>query len=232
MIIACGGIKGGSGKTTVAINLAVMRALQVGNDVLLVDADEQESAYTFSQVRAEATPDRPAPACVKLTGLAVGRETRRMSQRYSDIIIDTGGRDTTSQRAALAIADVVLLPMNPRSLVVWTLGRVEQLIEEAQAVNPKLRALMFLNQADARGQDNQEAAAILRASSVVTFLEATLGLRKAFANATAIGLSVNELLPPDVKASAEMWALCRSVYAEHSADIYPAYVAAAAGGAR
>lgn len=43
MIITVGGIKGGSGKTTVATNLAVIRAND-GRDVLLIDADDQETA--------------------------------------------------------------------------------------------------------------------------------------------------------------------------------------------
>jgi chromosome partitioning protein len=48
MILVTGGIKGGSGKTTVAINLAVMRA-RAGFDVLLIDADDQESASDFKE---------------------------------------------------------------------------------------------------------------------------------------------------------------------------------------
>lgn len=50
MILVCGGIKGGSGKTTMATNLAAMRA-GAGKDVLLVDADEQESATIFTAIR-------------------------------------------------------------------------------------------------------------------------------------------------------------------------------------
>ena len=52
MIIVCGGIKGGSGKTTVATNLAVIRAGQ-GSDVLLIDADDQETSTDFTTQRAE-----------------------------------------------------------------------------------------------------------------------------------------------------------------------------------
>ena len=47
MIITVGGIKGGSGKSTVATNLAVLRA-RAGRDVLLVDADGQETASDFT----------------------------------------------------------------------------------------------------------------------------------------------------------------------------------------
>ncbi len=48
MIIVCGGTKGGTGKSTTAVNLAVIAASE-GGDVLLVDADDQESASDFSE---------------------------------------------------------------------------------------------------------------------------------------------------------------------------------------
>ena len=52
MIVTAGGIKGGSGKTTVATNLAVRRAA-AGSDVLLVDADDHETATDFTNLRNE-----------------------------------------------------------------------------------------------------------------------------------------------------------------------------------
>ena len=54
MIYTIGGIKGGSGKTTVATNLTVWLSSQ-GRDVLLVDADDQETATDFTVWRSELT---------------------------------------------------------------------------------------------------------------------------------------------------------------------------------
>ena len=50
MIIVTGGIKGGSGKTTIATHLAVMRA-QNNSDTLLIDADDQETSFDFSVIK-------------------------------------------------------------------------------------------------------------------------------------------------------------------------------------
>src|SRR5918997_2592123 len=112
MILVVGGIKGGTGKITIATNLAVLRS-QAGHDVLLVDADEQGSAAEFSEQRNALHPDLPAFTCVRLAGTSVRSELRRLAPRYQDVIIDTGGRDTTSQRAALTVADVMLIPFPP-----------------------------------------------------------------------------------------------------------------------
>jgi chromosome partitioning protein len=129
MIIVVGGIKGGSGKTTVATNLAVMRAAD-GHDVLLIDADDQETASDFTILRNERIPAGAGYTSIKLTGPAVRTETLRLAGKYGDIILDTGGRDTTSQRAALSVAHVLLVPFVPRSFDVWTLEKVSALVGE------------------------------------------------------------------------------------------------------
>jgi chromosome partitioning protein len=203
MIIVIGGIKGGSGKTTVATNLAVMRSGK-GNDVLLIDADDQETSTDFTILRNEILESGAGYTNIKLTGAAVRTETLRLKDKYQDIIIDTGGRDTSSQRAALTVADILLVPFVPRSFDVWTIEKVSNLVAEMKTVNPELRACMFLNRADPRGQDNYDTAEVLRENDTLTFLDTPLGARKAFSNAAAAGLGVSELKPLDPKAFGEI----------------------------
>lgn len=211
MIIVVGGIKGGSGKTTVATNLAVMRSAK-GKDVLLVDSDDQETSTDFTILRNERLEDGAGYTGIKLTGAAVRTETQRLSKKYSDIIIDTGGRDTTSQRAALTVADVLLVPFVPRSFDVWTLEKVAGLVAEMRTANPKLQAYTFINRADPRGQDNDDAAEALKEVEELIFIDAPLGSRKAFSNAASEGLAVTELKPQDPKAAEEILILYSYIF--------------------
>lgn len=214
MIITVGGIKGGSGKTTVATNLAIMRA-NVGRDVLLIDADDQETATDFTALRSDRREGGAGYTGIKLTGSSVRTETLKLKAKYEDIVIDTGGRDTTSQRAALAVSDVLLIPFVPRSFDVWTIEKVAELVQEMRAANPGLKAYTFINRADARGSDNEDAAQVLQECSALTLAGATIGQRKAFGNAAAEGLAVTELRQPDAKANEEIKALYRIVFGTH-----------------
>jgi chromosome partitioning protein len=211
MILTVGGIKGGSGKTTVATNLAIMRAL-AGRDVLLIDADDQETATDFTALRTERRAEGAGYTSIKLTGPAVLTETRKLSAKYDDVVIDTGGRDTASQRAALAVSDVLLVPFVPRSFDVWTIEKVAALVEEMRTANPQLRAFTFINRADSRGSDNSDAGDILKDTTALTLIDATLGQRKAFGNAAAEGVAITELKQPDPKATSEIRALYEKVF--------------------
>jgi chromosome partitioning protein len=211
MIVVVGGIKGGSGKTTVATHLAILAA-HAGWDVLLIDADDQETATDFTVLRNARRPGGAGYTSIKLTGPAVRTDTQRLATKYQHLIIDTGGRDTTSQRAALTVADVLLVPFLPRSFDVWTLEKAATLVEEMRLANPGLRSYAFLNRTDPRGQDNLEAAAVLQDTPALVFLDTSLGARKAFSNAAAQGLAVTELTPQDRKASEEMLAVFRYLF--------------------
>lgn len=211
MIIVVGGIKGGSGKTTVATNLTILRAAQK-RDVLLIDADDQETSTDFTTLRNERLPNGAGYTGIKLTGAAVRTETLRLAAKYDDIVIDTGGRDTTSQRAAMTVADLLLVPFVPRSFDVWTLEKVSSLVVEMRAANPMMKACAFLNRADHRGQDNADAANVIRETGALTFISTPLGTRKAFSNAAALGLAVTEIKSPDAKAIEEMLALFEYIF--------------------
>ena len=210
MIVVVGGIKGGSGKTTVATNLAVMRSKV--RDLLLIDADDQETASDFTMLRNEEQDGGAGYTSIRLSGSAVRTETKRLIDKYDEILIDTGGRDTASQRAALTVADVLLVPFVPRSFDVWTLEKVSELVGEMRTVNPDLRAYAFINRADPAGRDNQEAAEIIRETAELEFIDCPLGSRKAFSNAAAKGLAVVEHKPLDSKAVSEIETLYKYLF--------------------
>ena len=213
MIYTVGGVKGGCGKSTVATNLAIYLAYQ-GRDVLLIDADDQETAYDFTTLREERENKQASYAVMKQTGSSIRREVPKFKTRFEDIVIDTGGRDTDSQRAALTISEVYLVPFVPRSFDIWTLERVDKLIDEARTVNEGLKAFVFLNRADARGDENKDAAEMLSESKQVVFIDAPLGHRKAFSTAAASGLGVIELKVADDKAAVEFRYLMKKISEE------------------
>jgi len=211
MIILCGGTKGGIGKTTIATNLASIRASRMGEGkVALIDADPQESAYKFTQLRNELAGSAGFH-CFKLTGKPVRSEGLGLAEKYQDVIIDAGVGDSTGQRAAMTIANLLVLPFRPSSYDVWTLGALDRLIAEMRDVNPQLRVIAFLNQADHVGHDNAQAEEMLREAENVRLVDFQIGYRKAFRN-TAAGRAVTELAPQDLKASAEMLALYKAVF--------------------
>jgi chromosome partitioning protein len=111
----------------------------------------------------------------------------------------------------LSVSDVLLIPFAPRSFDIWTVNKVADLVEEMRSVNPKLKALAFLNRTDPQGQgtENEEAAELLRGVQGLIFIDAPLGFRKAYAHAASQGLAVTELTGQyrNAKATDEMMKL-------------------------
>ncbi len=212
MILVAGGTKGGSGKTLLASNLTVLRAV-AGSDTLLIDADEQASAMDFTRQRQRRLHGEPGYTAIQTREADVAVQVRRMAEKYEDIVIDVGGRDTASQRAALAVADVLLIPFAPTSVDLWTVDTVVRLLKDARAFNRHLHAYAIINKAFPRGSDNTDAADMLREyAEHWTYLDTPIGTRKAFSNAFGGGYAVTEYQPRDAKAIAEMRALYRHLF--------------------
>ncbi|NBS35058.1 MAG: chromosome partitioning protein ParA [Methylocystaceae bacterium] len=210
MIIAVANVKGGAGKTTLATNLAIARAI-AGRDVLLIDADNQGSSADFTALRTEQLGNA-GYAVARLLGREVRSEVSKMRPKFDEIIIDVGGRDSEGLRAALTVADAVLIPVLPSSFDVWSFSSMVGLAREARGINPELRVLAVLNAADAQGSDNREARELLKETEGVEALSCQLGRRKAYRNAAAQGRSVVDMTPKDPKAVEELTALVAAIY--------------------
>jgi chromosome partitioning protein len=217
MILTIGSTKGGTGKTTLALQLALARTL-AGNDVLLIDGDRQGTAQTAVAMRADAGR-MPGLACSHYPDERVLRaQVQQQASKYTDVLIDAGGRDSAALRMALVLSDAVLVPVPPRSFDVWAVQDIAKLIEGAQDARadrgaPPLRCMAVLSMADpGASPDNAGAIEALADLPQLMWLEPPIRRRKAFSNASGLGLSVTELVPRDDKACAELAALVRNVF--------------------
>jgi chromosome partitioning protein len=199
MILTVGNLKGGVGKTTLACNISVALAAR-GRDVLLIDAER--TALDFTTLRASKRDC--GYTAVGLQGRAIRDQMKTLAKKYDEIVVDVGGEDATgSLRAALTVADVVLVPVKPRSFELWRTEETMALINLARELNESLRAVAVLNEADYQGRDNEEALAELQALEGLDVAPGLIYRRKAWPNAAAEGLGVTEYRA-DPKAGQEL----------------------------
>jgi chromosome partitioning protein len=217
MIVIVGNTKGGTGKTTLAAQLALSRQI-AGQAVLLIDADRQGSAQNAATMRAEGGR-MPPLACVQLAdGRLLRAQLGPLSAKHDDTIIDAGGRDNEALRIALLRSDLLVVPVQPRAVDVWALSDIADLIDRAQEAREDegrapLRVLAVLNLADpGDNRDTTETVEALAGFPQFTLAVAIIRRRKAVANAMAHGLSVAELQPRDLKACEEIEQLVSNVF--------------------
>jgi chromosome partitioning protein len=205
MMIAVLGEKGGTGKTTLATNLAGMRAAD-GRDVLLLDADRQGSASYWAEKRSDTHPELAAVQSVQKFGEGLMRTVRDMERRYDDLLIDAGAGDSREVDGALRVADLAIIPVQPAGLDVWTLGLIDDRVGEAHAVNDRLQAYVILNRASPNPKDNdaEEARQAIKGCVHLRLAPSLICDRVAVKRAAPAGLTVLEYRPFDAKAAHEL----------------------------
>lgn len=213
MVILIGGEKGGTGKTTIATNLAAKRSM-AGRDVLLIDTDRQGSASGWTQSRDESAQRAGRVACVQKFGKGLQAEVRDLAKRYDDLVIDAGGRDSVELRAALVVADKVYIPVQPSQFDIWTLEHMDGLVESAMGFNSDLQARVVVSRVSANPAvgEFKEARDILAEFAHMGLSEVVVRDRIAYRKAARDGLCVDELKPRDAKASEEIGALYAEVF--------------------
>jgi chromosome partitioning protein len=214
MIILIGGEKGGTGKTTIATNLAAMRAI-TGRDVLIIDADPQGSANYWTQSRDELNIT-PRVACVQKFGKGLQAEVKDLATRYEDIIIDAGGRDSVELRSAMVVTNKVYIPIQPSQFDIWTLNQMDELVETAKGFNPDLQAWVIISRASTNPSVHEFDDTVEILNDFSSFNLASTGIkdRIAYRKAASGGIGISELKPKDPKAVEEMESLYKEVFGD------------------
>lgn len=198
MILAVVNQKGGTGKSTVATNIASCFAAE-GREVLLIDADPQHTALDW---RADRPNDQPLLQAIGLPIRNLHQELEPFRRKYEVIIIDGGGRITATARAAVMASDFIIVPILPsKPDLLSTQDFFREVINEVTAVKD-IQGAILINQVQTGTLINREVREHLKELHYPVF-DTVLHLYVAYKEAMAAGLSVIEY-DPKSKAAQEM----------------------------
>lgn len=189
--------KGGSGKTTVAVHLAVC-AERAGKTGAIIDLDPQASAAEWSSRRTADTPEVIRAAPEQLSALL--EQAKANGADFA--IVDTAPHSDRAATIAAVLADVILIPCRP---AVFDISAIPTTLEILKLAGRKDRAAILLNAVPPQGRTGDEAAEGLAALARVSPVR--MGQRAAYSHAVNDGRSVEEF-EPHGKAAEEI----RSLY--------------------
>lgn len=219
MVITICNEKGGSGKSTMAVNLAFRFAKDY--NLLLIDTDSQRSIEAFTTIRADNNVESTFTTATKL-GSALMQEIKLLKEQYELVLIDTGGRDSKETRQALILSNVVIVPCIASQFDIAVLDKmISILLEVKMTINPDLKVFFVLSRATTNlflSQKNTSLRDYLSenlkengAGSDFILLDSVLHEREAYKNAVIEGLSIFELCKESDKAYIEFEAFYQEI---------------------
>jgi len=204
--------KGGTGKTTIALHLAVA-ANAAGLKVLIADLDPQRSALAWQMERRNQAVRVIAPMPNKLKEL---RTTAAMGG-FDFLIIDTPPVIGPHAMEALGASHFAIAVTRTNSFDIWAMSKITALFKEAG-----LPAAFVLNQVPSprSGKELPVTTAAIESLQAYGIPVAPVGLRSraVYANSTAEGRCAQEVRPESVAAQ-EVEALFQYVWAKMTESV-------------
>ena len=210
MILLLGGEKGGTGKSTLATNIAAWLAQQ-RCDVILVDTDLQRTAANWVDRRNLIQPAVSVVHCTERHG-NVFHALKDLARRYEQVIVDAGGRDSEELRTALVAAHKVYVPLKASQPDLETSLHMNEVVQLARGMNPSLQARVIICMAPTNPsiKETAEAQDLLKELSELTPSAVTVSERKVYRDAMAEGRGVIDL--GNDKAIVEIEGLVKEIY--------------------
>lgn len=208
MIIVIGSRKGGTGKTTLATNIACTLAYK--KSVILVDADRQPSASEWCDER-DNRADIPRISCIQKYG-KIHEQLIDFNKRYDHVVVDCSGKDSIELRSSLTCADIVITPVRPSQTDLNTLQALSDIIEDARLNNQNMKSYGLLTMSPTNPQINeiQEAKEFLLHYPIFTPVNQLIYDRKIYRDCLADGRGVIE--SGNDKAADEIKGLMQEIF--------------------
>src|SRR6056300_981576 len=178
--------KGGSGKTTLAANLAVSFSLRHNLKTAILDADPQGSLGKWFIQRESKLKDKNLIKMKTSSLWGVQYESNSLKDKTDMIIIDTPPKIDADGRPAIQIADLILIPVSPSQVDFWA---TESIIDLAQREKKKI--LVVINRANAKSRLLNEAKQFI-SKMKVNQSNTIIGNRQIFISSMGLGLSAIE----------------------------------------
>lgn len=189
MIISFLNQKGGVGKTTLSVNIAMALAFKRFK-VLLIDADPQNSSLDWADTRKKES----LFTVVGITKAIIHKEVAKLSRNYDHIIIDGPPRIYDVARSAIVASDLVIIPVQPSPYDVWAAKEVVDLIKEvgeSMSEFKNIKSTFLINRKivnTALGRDVEQALAPYD----IDLLETQLCQRVSYAETASLGSTIVE----------------------------------------
>ncbi len=200
MLTVVGNLKGGTGKSTVAFNLAVWLAHDKAG-VKAFDLDPQCTLVDVNEVRMEDGYEPAFDVSTDLSELEAMAKDKKLKQR---IIVDMSASNMFAMEKAISLADRILIPIQPSQADIWSTQRFLKIVSN-NVKSKSTEVLGFLNRADTHVgvRESGEAEQALQMMQGIKPLGIRLHQRTAYRRSFSEGLAVFELDPMG-KASKEM----------------------------
>jgi chromosome partitioning protein len=204
MIISLLNQKGGVGKTTLAVHLA-MAFSQRGKRVLMVDADPQSSALDWAASREGET----AFPVIGLPKPTLHKELPKLAADYDFVVIDGAPRVYDVARSAIMASDLVLIPVQPSPYDVWAAKEIVDLVTDVKPFKENLKSIFVINRKIVNTAIGRDVADAL-SEYELPVLKSQVCQRVSFAESAGRGQTVLETEPGSL-ASQEIEALTNEV---------------------
>lgn len=206
MIIGMLNQKGGVGKTTLSVSMAHALANRCSADkILLVDADPQQSALSWSEVRESKLPF----AVIGMAKKSLHRDLPAIAKNYQYIIIDGPPRVTELARSCIMAADLVIIPCTPSPYDIWASEETVQLVKEASVYKENLKHCFTINRKIVNTAIGRDVSGVLN-DMEMQVLDAHVCQRVIFAEAAASGKTIFDI-DPECKAAEEIESLTNEI---------------------